>query len=492
MRYNETWKLDLKTATDEEGGKPLPIIQCHMKQSKTKATGIERLARQITIMNQTALSGHALHAARLCLLDTLGVGIYGSSQPETEQLLQSLRRFGTGKVSVWGRRETLDAESAALICGSLCHLRELDDVHYAILHTGCVCVPAAIATAELEHSSLGQLLRAIVNGVEVMSRISLGMDYMDHRERGWHGTATCGAFGAAAAAGYLLGLTEDQLADALGTAGSRTGGTWAFSVDGAMSKRLHPGLAARDGLLAAYLAQAGVPGPHYVLEAEDGGFYRLFSREWDIERVLRNSERLEIEQVEYKWFASCKSVHSPITAALQIYRENPQRTPEEVSSILVEVNRSALAMAGHSYEPDSVVSAQISIPYGVALGLLGRPGQGADYALDRLGDPMVRTLADRVKVGESQEFNLLRQTEHLSGTRVTVEWNDGTRSVAVVKFAKGSIGDPLTEEDVIQKYCGLTEGVLGRERSQKLMELILHGDTSIPVAQLVKLMVQPL
>ena len=73
-----------------------------------------------------------------------------------------------------------------------------------------------------------------------------------------------------------------------------------------------------------------------------------------------------------------------------------------------------------------------------------------------------------------------------------MEWNDGTRSVAVVKFAKGSIGDPLTEEDVIQKYCGLTEGVLGRERSQKLMELILHGDTSIPVAQLVKLMVQPL
>ena len=347
-------------------------------------SGVEKLANLIVALSQKTIPESSLQAARLCLLDTLGVGIYSSRQPEAKPLLTALSHLGYGSVAIWGRKETLDVENAALLCGTFCHLRELDDVHYAILHTGSVCVPSAMATAELEKATLGDVLRAVINGVEIMVRISLGMDYMDHRERGWHGTATCGAFGAAAAVGTILHLTEQEFADALGIAGSRTGGTWAFSVDGAMTKRLHPGLAARDGLVAAYLAKAGISGPHYVLEAEDGGFYRLFSKSWDLKKALAPSHKLEIENVEYKWFASCKSVHSPITAALQIHKEHPEKKPEDVQSVLVEVNFSALAMAGHPYRSDSVVSAQISIPYGIALGLQGRSGQADDYTLEAL------------------------------------------------------------------------------------------------------------
>lgn len=404
-------------------------------------------------------------------------------------LLQAAKTLGNGKARVWGSGDSLEAGMAALVCGSLCHLRELDDVHYAILHTGCVCIPAAIAAAQLEGSSLGQVIRAVTNGVEVMARISFGMDYMDHRERGWHGTATCGAFGSAAAVGSLLSLNEKQLTDALGLAGSRTGGTWAFSMDGSMSKRLHPGLAARDGLLAAYLAKAGVPGPHYVLEANDGGFYRLFSKEWDLERITAPNPRLEIENVEFKWFASCKSVHSPITAALQISRSNLDRTPDEVSEITVEVNRSALSMAGRSYEEDSVVSAQISIPYGVALGLLGRGGQADDYSVDALKDPTIRKLADRVTVVESEEFNVLRQTKHLSGARVTVKWNDGTSSAAMITNPKGALGNPLSEEDVVNKFLTLSSPALGPDGAHRLLKLVMEGPEDTPISQLITLLV---
>ena len=91
-------------------------------------------------------------------------------------LLQAAKTLGNGKARVWGSGDSLEAGMAALVCGSLCHLRELDDVHYAILHTGCVCIPAAIAAAQLEGSSLGQVIRAVTNGVEVMARISFGMD----------------------------------------------------------------------------------------------------------------------------------------------------------------------------------------------------------------------------------------------------------------------------------------------------------------------------
>ena len=285
---------------------PLPVGV----MSNVKHSIIERLAALIKQVDERPLTAEEEQAARLCLLDALGVGLYGSTQPEAKMFLKAVKGLGSGEVPVWGTNERLEAGSAALVCGSLCHLRELDDVHYAILHTGCVCVPAVMAAAQLENASLGQMLRAVVNGVEATARISLGMDYMEHRERGWHGTATCGAFGAAAAVGYLLGLDEKQLTDAVAIAGSRTGGTWAFSKDGAMTKRLHPGLAARDGLSAAYLARAGVSGPHYVLEAEDGGFYRLFSPSWDEESVLSQRERLEVNNIEFKWFASCKSVHS--------------------------------------------------------------------------------------------------------------------------------------------------------------------------------------
>lgn len=460
-----------------------------MKNQNIKPSGVEQIAALTVSLNHQPLSKNAQQAARLCLLDTLGVSIYGSTQPEAQLLLEAASQLGRGDVTIWGCGDRMEAGMAAMVCGALCHLRELDDVHYAILHTGSVCVPAAMAAAQLAHANLGQLLRAIINGVEVMARVSLGMDYMDHRERGWHGTATCGAFGGAAAAGYLLHLNERQLSDALGISGSRTGGTWAFSADGAMTKRLHPGLAARDGLVAAYLAKAGISGPHYILEAADGGFYPMLSKEWDLNRALAPSDHLAIEDVEFKWFASCKSVHSPITAALQICRETTHRIPEEVSSIQVEVNYSARSMAGHDYQEDSVVSAQISIPYGIALGLLGRPGQGEDYTLEALRDPQLRQLADKVTVLESEEFNRLRETEHLSGARVTVQWVDGTSTAAVVKHPKGSLADPMTPEDVINKFLSLTRKSLGEEGAMQLLELVMHGSESTAVDQLLPHMV---
>lgn len=450
-------------------------------------SGMDRLAALIVHQNTILLSPNEEFAARLCLLDTLGAGLYGSIQPEAKIFTEAAKNMGSGPAFVLGRNEKLEVSMSAMVNGALCHLRELDDVHYAILHTGCVCIPAALAVAQAKPTTLGKLLRAIVNGVEVTARVALGMDYMDHRERGWHGTATCGAFGSAAAASYLLDLNQKQMADAMGLAGSRTGGTWAFSADGSMSKRLHPGLAARDGVVSAFFAKAGVPGPHYVLESLDGGFYRVFTSKWDLDRALEKRDRLEIENVEFKYFASCKSVHSPISAALEIYKDNPQRKPEEISKVTVEVNRSALSMAGHSYEEDSVVSAQISIPYGVALGLLGRKGQAEDYELSCLEDPVIRKIADSVDVIESNEFNILRQESHLSGARVRVEWTNGTSSEAVITSPKGSIAQPMTKEEVVEKFMALAGTAIGNKQAECVCDFIMDGTTDLPTSQLISL-----
>ena len=449
--------------------------------------GMERLAS--CLLSLESLPKRVEQVARICLLDTLGSGIYGAATPEGQRILHAVTDLSNANDAlIWGTGQRASTDQAAFVCGALCHVRELDDVHFAILHTGAVCVPAALAVAQRQSADLGQVLRAITLGVEAIVRISLGMDYLSHRKRGWHATATCGAFGAAAATASILGLDERALADAIGISGSRTGGSWAFSLDNAMTKRLHPGLAAKDGVLGAYLAARGITGPHYVLEAPDGGFYQAYSDGWDLDQLDRPNDRYAIEDVEYKWFASCKSVHSPHSAALRIRQEHPECKPKDVRCITVEVNASALSMASKMYEQDSVISAQLSIPYGIALGLYGRQGDAKDYEPAALTDSRFFELAGKVRVVESEEMNQLRKAELKSGAKVRVEWQNGHSAEAVVTAPKGVMSNPLSCDDIIKKFTGLTEPLLGKIKTDFLVDLVLNGSVSSPIAALCALL----
>ena len=440
-----------------------------------KKSGTEKLIQYIFEKRKELCTASMREMARLCLLDELGCCIYGSRMPEAKKILEAAGEgLESGRAFIWGTEKAFSPSTAALVNGSFCHMRELDDVHFAILHTGAVCVPAALAVAQICNSTIEELLDAVIIGVEVMVRIALGMDFLNHRERGWHGTATCGPFGAAAAAGVLLGLGQEEMVNALGIAGSRTGGTWAFAKDGAMTKRLHPGMAARDGVMAAFFARQGLKGPHYVLEAEDGGLYRIMSESWSLEPLGREA-RPALEDIEFKWFASCKSVHSPFSAALQIYENNPRQRFEELQELHVYVNRSAIEMAGGQYQPDSVVSAQISIPYGVALGIHGYSGTAEDYTEKRMQDENLRQTAAMVQVHESPEMNRLRREENRSAARVEVRWKNGEEAKAFVKSPKGSMYSPLTREDIIKKYASLTREILGAEKSEAVCTFILQS-----------------
>ncbi|MEL7567008.1 MAG: MmgE/PrpD family protein [Dehalobacterium sp.] len=453
-------------------------------------SAIAKLAELVVALKEQGMDEKLEEASRVCLLDALGSGMFGSTLVEGRKIVQAVSKLGDVQgASVWGTPVSLNADNAALVCGTFCHLRELDDVHYAILHPGAVCVPAAFATAQRERAKLGDLLAAIAGGVEAMVRISKGMDYISHRSRGWHGTATCGSFGAAAAAGIILGLDKEQMTHALGIAGSRTGGTWAFKADGSMSKRLHPGLAARDGVLSAYLAAESISGPSYILEATDGGFYKAMTDSWNIESINEDNGGLwAVEELEYKWYACCKSVHSPLEAAIKIYQEDPGRRMEDVSQVLVEVNHSSIEMAGKMHDPNSVISAQLSIPYGVALGLMGRRGQAEDYAPSCLENSELCALAAKVKVVETPEFNELRKTEHKSGATVTVVWRNGLHAFATVTSPKGSLANPMQKNDLLEKFHYLSSAAIGKERTETLAKKVLDGPKDLAVEELVQLM----
>lgn len=453
-----------------------------------KKTGIERVAEYIFENKNGICTEDAREKARLCLLDELGCGIYGSTVPEGKKILKAMYSVHEkGKCNVWGTTAMFSPETAAFINGSLCHMRELDDVHFAILHTGAVCVPTALAAAQIRNSQVQDVLDGIILGVETAVRIAEGMDFLDHRERGWHGTSTIGVFGAAAAAGYLLGLNKEEVINALGIAGSRTGGTWAFAADGAMTKRLHPGMAARDGMMAALLAREGLQGPHYILEAHDGGIYRVMSSSWNLNHIERPSKPA-IEDIEFKWFASCKSVHSPFSAAAQLYRRHPEKSPEDIQEIHVYVNRSAIEMAGGQYQKDSVMSAQISIPYGVALGLWGHMGTAEDYCEECLGREELARTAAMVKVEESQDMNKLRKEEKRSAAVVEVLWKDGSRDQAFEKAPKGSMFHPLDRQDIIEKFYRLTQPLMDRKDAEKICRFVMEENRSEKISGLTEIL----
>lgn len=452
-------------------------------------TGIERLVTFLFDNEDALRSVEAEQAARMCILDEIGCGIYGSRTQEGRRIIKAAADLGScGEIPVWGTGHLFAEDTAAMVNGALCHIRELDDVHYAILHTGAVCVPSALAAAQRCDSSWGQLLWAVTAGVEAAVRIAEGMDFLDHRERGWHGTATCGVFGAAAAAGVLMGLDKQQMINALGIAGSRTGGSWAFAADGAMTKRIHPGQAARDGIWSAYLAENGVTGPHYILEAEDGGIYRMMSKAYCLEVLDEVKEKAAIEEVEYKWFASCKSVHSPYSAAYEIFKRHGFREPSDIVAVQAEVNQSAIEMAGGIYRQDSIVSAQISIPYGVALGLMGCGGQASDYTEERLRDEKILAIAKTVRVTESGDMNRLRRNEKRSAAKVTVQWKDGSMDTETVTAPKGSMFNPLSKEDITGKFMDLTSGIVGEKISREIADVVLKSSASENIREITEIL----
>ena len=423
--------------------------------------------------------------ARLCLLDTLGCILYSTTLADGGMIMRGAAMFGAGEYALPAAKYSYTADTLALVMGSLCHLREMDDVHYSIVHPGSGIIPAIYAAGMMKNSSLGTMFAAITAGYEAAVRISRASNFLEHRHQGWHATATLCPFGAAAASAFILGLDGEKMVHAMGIAGTRTGGTWAFAKDNSMTKRLHPGLAARDGLQAACLASAGVDGPEYILDAEEGGFFRVATSDYDMAAIVTPNGVPAVCETEYKYYASCKSAHSPIEAAIQIYKKNPGKTPERIE---VKINSSAMSMAGRLHERGSVVSAQLSIPYAIALGLCGHAGGALDYTDEMVSSEALFDLASLVEMEISPEMDKIRVEKLRSAARLTVYWKEGGQADAFVQTPKGAMDNPLSEVEIIEKFQALASAAVGEKIASEITEMIMRGSGDIRISELQKLM----
>ena len=412
------------------------------------------LAAWVSALKYDDLPQRTREVARIALLDTLGAGLYGFNTPWTQKLLSWVQRGGQGnEARTWNAgTATLRSADAALVNGVAVHAFELDDYHNAKLHCGAAVIPAALAVAERLDSNGRDLLTAIVAGYEVMIRSSLALNPSAARLRGWHLTGVVGPFGAAAACAVLLKLNAEETAWALGLAGTQGAGLWAFNADGSMSKRLHPGKAAHSGVLAAELAQLGFSGPTSIYEFEDGGVLKAFSDHADKALLTRDLGRVyHIDNNSIKPYCCCGSTHAYIDAALALRKKlgAPWDTSRKVR---VGTCKVVDVQCGFDYVPGSVLNAQMSLRYAVAVALLEGAALPAQFTDDKLCDPLIIAVAAAIELVADPELDKLYPKDFAGW--VAVEHNGRWERIDILN-PTGSIHAPINAAGITEKFRGI-------------------------------------
>ena len=404
------------------------------------------------------------------LLDTLGAMVAG--QGERVAAVARAVHSAPGPVPLPGTDETREARDAAFANAVAAHSLEIDDTE-GCDHSGAVVVPVLWSLNHgPDRQRLSRLLPALVAGYEVGRRVQLALGgYDEVNGRGWHSTATCGVFAAAAASAVMLALEAEQAAAALGIAASAAAGTWAFAADGAMTKQLHAGNAARAGLEAALLAAGGATGPLHVFEDVWGGFLRAYGG--DPRAVGRLTAELgstwHFRHSAIKPYAVCRSAHSAIDALTGILRD-ADVDASEVAEVRLHVSDFLRPMICPA-RPRDAAQARMSLPIAAALVLDGSGLMPHDFdAFDskRVQDRLDQIVVVRDPAADAEPLVEVRARGRLHRRR-------GTR-------VRGGQEDPLTALEVRRKFARLAVPVIGADGAATLQRWVDSAVLACPRA----------
>lgn len=419
------------------------------------------LARFLVGHEMGGLPPAVRHEAARALLNWVGCAVGACRHETIERALAALAEVsGPSVATVLGRLERLDPLSAALLNGTSSHLFDFDDTHPAtLIHPSAPIAPAALAAAEWKGATGAEFLHAFVLGVEAECRIGRAI-HPAHYDAGWHVTATAGAFGAAAAAGRLLGLDEQRMVWALGIAATQAAGL--REMFGTMTKPLHAGLAARAGLLAALLAGRGFTSAEQPIEGRRG-FAAVLARESDLARITeRLGDTWEIAGNSYKPYACGLVVHPAIDGCLAL-REAHGIAPEEVESVELAVHPRVLELTGKR-APASGLEAKFSVYHAAAVALVCGAAGEAQFSDAMARDPLIVRLRERVRAAP---LPALRPEE----ARVAIGLRGGRRIETHVAHALGSLARPMSDAQLEAKARALLEPILSPSGAGRLIGL---------------------
>jgi 2-methylcitrate dehydratase PrpD len=435
------------------------------------------LAENLAALRPQDMPHEAIEATRRAVLDWLGSALAGSLEPPARMAQSVAASFGASGEAVVFSAGRASAVAASFCNGVASHILELDDVHKgSTLHGAAAIIPAALAVAEREHADGRAFLLAVAAGYEAALRIGEAVNASHYRF--WHPTGTASTFGAAVAASKLLKLDARRMRDALGSAGTQAAGLWEFNSDGSMSKHLHPGKAAMNGILSAELARSGFTGASRILEGERG-FFRSMSVQHDASRITDGlGTRWKITENCFKLHACCGHTHSAIDAAI------PMRAAGPVRAVHIEMYAPGFEIVKER-NPRTPYQAKFSVAYAVVAGLLeGRVGL-EQFAPERFGpegvrDPAFAALLECTRVTVADD--LTAKYPAAWPARVTITLENGRLRTGGADYPRGNPENPVSTEELQDKFHALVAPRFGEHLARRAIEAINTLDSCSDMA----------
>ena len=453
------------------------------------------LAERLADVRYSDLPADVIDHARRAVTDWLGSALAGSIEKPARLAQTVAAGFGASSEATIFSAGRASAPAAAFANGVASHILELDDIHRgSTVHAAAPIVSAALAVAEREHADGRAFLAAVVLGYEAAFRIGEAVNPSHYYF--FHPTGTVATFGAAAAAGSLIGLNANQMVDALGSAGTQAAALWEFNADGAMSKHLHPGKAAMNGVLAADLARIGFTGASRILEGERG-FFRAFTRgpegsapHHDPSRIADGlGTRWKIGENGYKLYSCCAHTHTAVDCALGI-RARRRWTSDDV---LRNVSGVTIETYGPGYEivkemnPRTPYQAKFSLAYCVAAALLEGALGLEQFGDERFGSDGVReaAIADLLgRVNVTVAADLTAKYPSAWPVRLTISLNDGATERAASDHPRGNPENPVSTGVLERKFSTLVSARFGDDVARSALAALHSLDRCVDVADL--------
>lgn len=430
----------------------------------------------------------AVDHLKICLLDTIGCGLFGSTLPWGGIITKfAIEMGGPAEASMWGNPNKVAAQNATLANGTMVHGFEIDDLHKnSIVHLGAVTIPPVLALAERKGGIDGrQFITAIAAGYEVGARIGMGVG-VPHFHRGFHPTGTVGAFAAGIATGKLLGLEHERMIHAMGISGTQGAGLMAAQFS-AMVKRMHAGRAAQSGLYGGMLAHMGFTGIENIVEAKYGGFSSSMSETYDLEKMIGGlGEKLEILDVGFKPYASVGVSHTPLDA-IKAIKDEYSLTPDSIKKVKVWASKMAIVHAAWDYVPGAITTAQMNL-YFVLAAMIEEGNAFVDQFTDsQIRNPKILRHIPKIEIIHDAQFDVL-PPEFRHRVKVEVTTKDGRKFEMSVDHAKGSYKNPMTKGEVVEKFRLLASKVFNQDRVEEIESAVLDVENEEDVSRLGELL----
>lgn len=420
----------------------------------------------ITKANDVPL--HVIEQAKKCLLDYIGV-LIGGRQYVREYHPKLFDAFEDG------------APYRALVNGFCAHALELDDGHrHGMIHLGASIVTAVIEAAKETVVSYEKFLCGIVMGYEAAVRCARAIQ-PGHKVRGYHVSGTCGTIGSAMGVAFACGFNKEQLKSTLACSVSSAAGVLEIQEESSEMKPYNVGRAAMDGLVAAKMGRLAMPGPDDILGGKRGFLAALSDTPHSEMLTDFTNEDYAIEGIYQKVHAACRHCHPAIDATLDL-RNDLRFEMEDVDRI--EVHTYKLAVGSHDHiDIKGISSAKLSTPYAVALALVKGCAGYANYNEENLNDYWIKNITRKVKVIEDEE--LTQRSPAVRGATVTLYLKNKGVFEAQCLFPKGEPENPLTNEDLENKFKGLAlYGGWSEEKCNSVISSIWDGTLSIKLIKI--------